>query len=141
MSAGASRSPRCASAPRSRPAQHRSAAASLSQWARPSFQQLGYPTRSVTERAREGGILAKDLGTPHSPEWPASVVATDREVAQLPVRHLAAIQATYFYADHPKEARQQIYIRIVHRLTRTLPGRLPGAIPTAGPGPGAYGRI
>jgi hypothetical protein len=108
------------------------------QWARPSFGALGYPRRSVTERINEGGILAKSPTAPHSPEWPEHIVAVDREVAQLPVRHLAAIQAAYFYMDHPMEARQQIYLRIVRRLTQALPGRLQGAVPEAGPGPRAY---
>lgn len=111
---------------------------SWAQWARPNFAALGYPRRSVTERINEGGILAKSPSAPHSPEWPPHVVAVDREVARLPPRHMAAIMATYFHMEYPTEARQQIYLRILHRLTRALPGRLQGAIPEAGPGPRAF---
>lgn len=49
-------------------------------WAR-DVGLLGYPTRSVTERAGEGGILA---GSPRPPtELPDAVALTDTAVARL----------------------------------------------------------
>jgi len=87
-------------------------------WARPHYQQLGYPTRSVTERANEGGLLARDFAVLPMPEWPAVVVAVDAQVARLPTRHQAAVMATYFHMALPIEQRQEVYARLVRYLAR-----------------------
>jgi hypothetical protein len=88
-------------------------------WAKPRYSELGYPTRSVTEAFNEGGILARDSGRPHPPEWPAVVAEVDREVAQLPTRHQAAVMATYFHLSLPCEQRATVYVRLSMYLART----------------------
>jgi hypothetical protein len=88
-------------------------------WARPHYGQLGYPARSVTERANEGGILANDFRPPVSPEWPEDVVETETQVARLPTRHLAAVMANYFYPNWIAEARARLYCDFARYLART----------------------
>ena len=95
-------------------------------WARPTYG-TGYPTRSVTERANEGGILAKDSCLPYPPEWPAVVVQVDRHVAELPTRHMAAVFANYFHMTLPAEQRAALYASLSRHLARTRPTRPPGA--------------
>jgi hypothetical protein len=53
-------------------------------WARPYYGQLGYPTRSVTEKANEGELLARDFAVLPTPEWPAVVVAVDARLRGSP---------------------------------------------------------
>lgn len=53
-------------------------------WAR-NISTLGYPTRSVSERANEGGIAA---GSPRPPTtMPDDVAITDKAVGQIKLRH------------------------------------------------------
>lgn len=94
-------------------------------WARPIYG-TGFPTRSVTETANEGGRLARGGAPPPPPEWPPSVVAVDLAVARLPTRHLAAIMANYFHMALPREQRAAIYAQLARHLARTRPTRLPG---------------
>lgn len=107
-------------------------------WAKPSFSALGYPTRSVTERAREGGIRAKALGGPPPQEWPEPVLEADRAVARLPTRQQAALFANYFHADDPAETRSAIYLRTARRLAASRPGALQGVRPSEPAGPRAF---
>jgi hypothetical protein len=88
-------------------------------WARPHYGQLGFPTRAVTEKANEGGLLAKD-GTPaKGPEWPREIVEAERHVASLPTRHMAAVFANYFNLSCQWRVRAQQYERLVRTLART----------------------
>lgn len=82
--------------------------------ARPRFGQLGYPTRSVTERPSEGGILARDPGLPPSSEWPVEMAVLDRLIAELPTRHMAAVSATYFHLRDT--AKTAVFARYIYRL-------------------------
>jgi hypothetical protein len=87
-------------------------------WARPHYGQLGYPTRSITERVNEGGILARN--TPAvAPEWPPAIAALDARIARLPTRHQAAIMANYFHMALPLEQRLAVYARLSRFLART----------------------
>jgi hypothetical protein len=90
-------------------------------WAKPHYSQLGFPTRSVTERVNEGGIMAKDASPPHSPEWPWEVAECDSHVAKLPTRHMAAIMANYFHMALTWEQRAIIYVDLLKYLARTRP--------------------
>ena len=90
-------------------------------WARPTLDHLGYPTRAVTERASEGGILAKDVTPTHPPEWPQYAVIADIHVARLPNRHMAAIMANYFHMALVSEERAKIYLQLAKKLARTRP--------------------
>jgi hypothetical protein len=90
-------------------------------WARPHYGQLGYPTRAVTERVNEGGILAKDVTPAHAPEWPEEIVEVDQHVSRLPTRHMAAVMANYFHLALVLEYRAAIYVRVVRYLVRTRP--------------------
>lgn len=92
-------------------------------WAKPRYTELGYPTRAVMERMNEGGILAKDMSPPPMPEWPVEVVLVETQVAKLPIRHCAAVMATYFHLALPKEKRAEIYAVLVKYLLRTRPQR------------------
>jgi hypothetical protein len=93
-------------------------------WAWPHYGQLGYPTRAVTEKANEGGLLAKD-GTPvKGPEWPTDIVVTDERVAALPTRHMAAVMANYFHMSCQWRVRAQYYAGLVRYLARTRPQAL-----------------
>jgi hypothetical protein len=98
-------------------------------WARPGVGELGYPRRWVTARAEEGGILAKDIGRAHPPEWPAAVVAIDGQVARLPTRHQAAVFAHYFHMALPAEQRAVVYSRLAPYLAKIRPSRLLGGKP------------
>jgi hypothetical protein len=89
------------------------------QWAKPRYGELGYPTRCSTELVNEGGILAKDVTPTHPPEWPETIVECDKHVAKLPLRHLAAVMATYFHLALPVEERMMIYARLTRYLMRT----------------------
>ena len=89
-------------------------------WAKPSYGLLGYPVRSITEKANEGGILARNTA-PHPPEWPAPVVEVETRVAAFPIRHLAAIMAYYFHMALTAELRQQRYVEIARKLALTRP--------------------
>jgi hypothetical protein len=96
----------------------------LQQWgllAKPRYTELGYPTRSATELANEGGLLAKTMSPVHPPEWPEEIAVADSHVAKLPTRHLAAVMATYFYLALPLEQRCAIYCRMARYLARTRP--------------------
>lgn len=67
---------------------------------------LGYPRRWVTERAREGGILA---GSPRPPtSMPDDMAAIDRAVARLGNRHRSVIARALlleYLDDSPKEKK------------------------------------
>lgn len=67
---------------------------------------LGYPRRWVTERAREGGILA---GSPRPPtSMPDDMAAIDRAVARLGNRHRSIIARALlleYLDDSPKEKK------------------------------------
>ncbi len=107
----------------------------LMRWARWAKQGigLGYPRRWVTERAREGGILA---GSPRPPTvMPADMAAIDRAVAHLGNRHRSLLARAVFLEyldDRPKDdkakkcstsikgyeslvkrAQRQIYVQVI----------------------------
>lgn len=67
---------------------------------------LGYPKRWVTERAREGGILA---GSPRPPTiMPEDMAVIDKAVARLGNRHrsiLARALLLEYLDDNPKEKK------------------------------------
>jgi hypothetical protein len=94
----------------------------LQRWApwapRPHYGQLGYPTRSITERVNEGGILARNT-PPVAPEWPPAIAALDAQIARLPTRHMAAIMANYLHMALPLELRIQVYVTLSRFLART----------------------
>lgn len=89
-------------------------------WAKPHYD-MGWPTRAVTERANEGGLLARDFAMQPSPEWPAEIVLTDRKVAGLPTRHQAAVMANYFHLAMESRFRAEVYRYLVRFLARTRP--------------------
>jgi hypothetical protein len=107
-------------------------------WAKPRYSELGYPTRSITERAHEGGILARDPASRHTPEWPAVVAEVDAQVAILPTRHMAAVMANYFHMALPCEQRAGVYQRLARYLARTRPAPLVRRERPATLGPGAF---
>lgn len=88
-------------------------------WARPKWG-TGWPSRSTTELAGEGGLLARD-STPHEPHWPTDVVRTEEAVVRLPNRHLAAVMAHYFNMGLPTEERSVIFITTLRNLHKTRP--------------------
>lgn len=111
-------------------------------WARPHYGQMGWPTRSVTEKANEGGLLAKDISVMHAPEWPTEIVVTDAQVARLPTRHQAAVMANYFHLSCQWRVRAQVYAGLVKYLGRTRPQALlvMRAVGPAACGPDAFRR-
>lgn len=82
----------------------------LMKWAKWAKQGtgLGYPRRWVTERAREGGILA---GSPRPPtSMPEDMAVVDKAVATLGSRHKSILARVLFleYLDNsPKEKKAQ----------------------------------
>jgi hypothetical protein len=89
-------------------------------WAKPKYRELGWPVRSVTEKANEGGILAYDTARP-SPEWPGEVVEVETNVCAFPIRHLAALMAHYFHLALLAEERTERFAAMVRYLARTRP--------------------
>lgn len=90
-------------------------------WARPHYGSLGYPTRAVTERANEGGLLAKDMTPVHAPEWPMEIVVADQKIAALPTRHMAAVMANYWHLAWEWRRRAEVYAVLSRFLARTRP--------------------
>lgn len=88
-------------------------------WAKDRYGELGYPTRAVTELADEGGLLARERAQPVMPEWPTEVATCDGQIAKLPIRHMAAVMATYFHLALPREQRIVVYARLSKYLART----------------------
>lgn len=80
----------------------------LMKWAKWAKQGtgLGYPRRWVTERVREGGILA---GSPKPPtSMPEDMAAIDKAVARLGSRHKSLLARALFLEyldDNPKEKK------------------------------------
>lgn len=102
----------------------------LMRWAKWARQGtgLGYPKRWVTERAREGGILA---GSPRPPtSMPEDLSVIDKAVARLGNRHRSIIARALLleYLDNnPKEKKAQWcgtsikgYDSLIRRGRRTI---------------------
>lgn len=70
------------------------------EWAR-DIGQLSWPTRSITEKAGEGGILA---GDPRPPiEMPEEVAVTDGAIGHLALIDRAVVKVYYLHWE-PQEA-------------------------------------
>lgn len=106
-------------------------------WAR-SDAGLGYPKRWVTERAREGGILA---GSPRPPTiMPEDMAVIDKAVAGLGNRHRSVIAKAIlleYLNNDPKERKAKLckktirgYEGLVRRGQRQIYARVISISPT-----------